>query len=121
MGLVSLANLQQIDGINASQGLTNCMDDEELYLSIITMYVEQVEEYLPQLIKAVSDNNLTDYGNLAHSIKGASASVGAETVQQLAAQLEQAGKQQNTSEIEQHHEQFMALLNSTCQNIKGAL
>ena len=118
---MSIESLKQIAGINVAQGLTNCMDDEELYMSIAAMYVEQVNEYLPQLAENHTNQNWTEYGHIAHSIKGASASVGTEIVQAKSADLEHAAKQEDFDLIKNEHENYIALLNSTLEQIQNCL
>ena len=118
---MSIESLKNIAGINVQQGLTNCMDDEELYLSIADMYVEQINEYLPQLAQLFSDQSWVEYGHIAHSIKGASASFGTEIIQSKSAELEQAGKQQDSALIVNEHENYIELLTKTLEQIQNNL
>ena len=118
---MSIESLKQIEGINVTQGLTNCMEDEELYLSIAGMYVEQINEYLPQLTELYNSQNWEQYGHIAHSIKGASASVGTEVVQEKSAELEQAAKQQNYDPIINGHQDYISLLTTTLDQIQNCL
>lgn len=119
--LMSLEALRQIDGIDVDQGLVNCMDDEGLFLSVVGMYVEQIKEYLPSFISNFEQANFSEYGKLAHSVKGASASVGTHKVQALSQELEQAAKQSNFSLIEQSHQDYYSLLVTTVKQLEGAL
>ena len=118
---MSLEALRQIDGIDVDQGLVNCMDDEGLFMSVVGMYVEQIKEYLPSFISNFEQANFDEYGKLAHSVKGASASVGTHKVQEMSFELEQAAKQSNFSVIEQHHEDYYSLLVSTIEQLEQAL
>lgn len=118
---MSVESLKAIEGINVEQGLVNCMDDEGLYLSIIGMYVEQINEYLPILTTHYDNKAWDEYGKLAHSVKGASASVGTFVVQELSAELEQAGKQDDANVITSKHDQYVNLLNSTLEQLQGCL
>lgn len=118
---MSMTSLAAISSIDIKQGMANCMEDEELYISIMQMYVNQLVENLPQLSQANSDQNWQDLGRLAHSIKGASASVGAIEVQSLAATLEKAAKQDEVATITDNIDNFIALVEDTKNKIQQAL
>ena len=118
---MSLEALRQLDGLDVDQGLVNCMDDEGLFLSVVGMYIEQIKEYLPALIEHHSSNNFDEYGKLAHSIKGASASVGAHKVQAHSFELEQAGKNGDGDTIQTKHQAFYELLESTIAQLEQSI
>ena len=118
---MSLENLKSIEGLDVAQGLVNCMDDEGLYLSIISMYIEQLNEYLPKLVEHYESANWEEYGKLAHSIKGASASVGTHVIQALSADLEGAAKQQNFAPIINKHQEYYDLLVTTIDQLQQSL
>mgnify|MGYP000483126810 CR=1 FL=1 len=117
---MSLESLRSIDGLDVDQGLINCMDDEGLFLSVVGMYVEQIKEYLPALIEHFQTSNFDEYGKLAHSIKGASASVGVHNVQTQSQVLEQAAKQGDFAPIQEQHESYYTLLTSTIEQLEAA-
>lgn len=118
---MSLEALRQLEGLDVDQGLVNCMDDEGLFLSVVGMYIEQIKEYLPSLIEHHSNNNFEEYGKLAHSIKGASASVGAHQIQQHSLVLEQAAKDGENHVIETQHQEFYDLLEQTIAQLEQSL
>lgn len=118
---MTIDTLKQVDGLDVEQGITNCMDDESLFESILGMYVEQLLEYIPSLNQFFADKNWDEYGKLAHSIKGASASSGLVKVQELSKTLEQAAKEGSHEVIEQNHDAYMGLINSTLEQLKAAL
>jgi len=118
---MSLETLRQLEGIDVDQGLINCMDDEGLFLSVVGMYVEQIKEYLPSLIEHFNNSNFEEYGKLAHSIKGASASVGTHIVQAQSQELEQAAKQNNFEPIKTQHESYYALLEKTINELQQSI
>ncbi|WP_299264144.1 Hpt domain-containing protein [uncultured Psychrosphaera sp.] len=118
---MSIEALASISGIDTKQGLTNCMDDEDLYMSIIGMYMEQLVENLPQLAQAYSEQNWIEIGKLAHSIKGASASIGAFEIQAISAVIEKAAKHDEVSIITDNFESFISLLNTTSSALKQSL
>ena len=118
---MSLEQLRQLEGLDVDQGLVNCMDDEGLFLSVIGMYIDQIKEYLPALIQHFEGNNFDEYGKLAHSIKGASASVGAHVVQDHSLVLEQAAKEGDHAIILEQHNTYFALLQSTIADLEQSM
>lgn len=118
---MSLEALRQLDGLDVDQGLVNCMDDEGLFLSVVGMYIEQIKEYLPALIEHHGSDNFDEYGKLAHSIKGASASVGAHQVQEQSLELEQAGKNGDGATIQAKHQAFYELLETTIAQLEQSI
>ena len=118
---MSLEKLRQQEGLDVDQGLVNCMDDEGLFLSVVGMYIDQIKEYLPSLIEHFESGNIDEYGKLAHSIKGASASVGAHLIQDASLVLEQAAKQNDTAPIQQQHANYYALLEKTITEMESHL
>lgn len=118
---MSLEALRQLEGLDVDQGLVNCMDDEGLFLSVVGMYIEQIKEYLPSLVEHHSTNNVDEYGKLAHSIKGASASVGAHQVQAQSLVLEQAAKNNEAEIIQTKHHEYYALLEQTINQLEQSI
>jgi HPt (histidine-containing phosphotransfer) domain-containing protein len=114
---MSFDKLQQIDGLDTAQGLVNCMDDESLYCSIVGMYVDQLKQNIPTLTSQFESQDWVEYGRTCHSIKGASASVGAVKIQEKSASLEQAGKNEQINVISAEHEKFIALLNEAVEQM----
>lgn len=118
---MSLQALRQLEGLDVDQGLVNCMDDEGLFLSVIGMYIEQIKEYLPSLISHFESKNFDEYGKLAHSIKGASASVGAHLIQQSSLQLEQAARENDHAIIEAQHQDYYQMLEHTISALEQSM
>lgn len=118
---MSLEALRQLKELDVDQGLINCMDDEGLFLSVVGMYIEQIKEYLPALIEHHRGNNPEEYGKLAHSIKGASASVGAHQIQAYSLELEQAGKNADSTTIQAKHQAFYELLETTITKLEQSI
>lgn len=118
---MSLEALAKVSGMDTKQGLTNCMDDEDLYKSIVGMFVDQLIENVPQLTHEYGVQDWTEIGKIAHSIKGASASVGAVDIQKSAAQIERAVKQEEISVITDNFQNFVSLVSSTSEALKQNL
>jgi HPt (histidine-containing phosphotransfer) domain-containing protein len=118
---MSIEALSSINGMDTKQGLNNCMDDEDLYKSIIGMFVEQLISDIPKLTQEYEVENWIEIGKIAHSIKGASASVGAFEAQKAAAGIEHAVKNNNISTITENFQAFISLISSTSEALKQNL
>ena len=117
---MALDRIRQLHGLDVEQGLKNCMDDESLYLSIIEMYINQLQENLPELEELFNTSDWAAYGRTCHAIKGASASVGACQIQEFSARMEAAGKSSDAHLLTEQHASFTQLLQSTVGNLTAA-
>lgn len=115
---MSVASLAKLDGLDVTQGLRNCMDDESLYLSIVEMFITQLKQNLGELQQQFESNEWIGYGKTCHSIKGASASVGATAIQSFSSELEAAGKLEDDETITTQHINFIELLKKTIEDIE---
>ncbi len=68
-------------------------DCPEFEVELLHLFVGDSRCYLTQLKQAIGSLNLSAIEQMAHHIKGASANVGANRMQQLAAQLEKQAYQ----------------------------
>lgn len=72
-------------------------DDRDFLIEIYTTYLTDCGERIGQLKAAIQANDDQKCAFTAHSIKGASANVGADGVQAIASEMEQAAKQSETA------------------------
>ncbi|MDR2784906.1 MAG: response regulator [Treponema sp.] len=84
-------SLLSINGVNAQTGLRNAGDSLKAYKKVLAVFVDDADERIPQIEAALSKSNLSLYTTLVHAIKGASRSIGADYIGELAAELEEAG------------------------------
>jgi two-component system sensor histidine kinase/response regulator len=68
------------------------MNDESMIKEIITVFLEDTPNEIKSIRNAISLKDAEKVRNAAHSIKGAAGSIGASSLQELARQLESAGK-----------------------------
>lgn len=66
--------------------------DQEFELELLQIYIEDTEIHLVAATKAIAAHDLYTLEREAHHMKGASGNVGALSVQNLAAQLEQQAR-----------------------------
>ena len=70
-----------------------------VFAEFIGMYTSQAPERIAAIKMALLDNNLTDVSHEAHTLKGASANLGAAQVARVAKQIELASKRGEGSQI----------------------
>jgi HPt (histidine-containing phosphotransfer) domain-containing protein len=71
--------------------------DEDMLATFLNLLVEQSAADLPKIAQALEQGNAREVERLAHSLKGAAASLSAERVRQAAHQLELIGRNGNLS------------------------
>ena len=76
-------------------------DDHSVRLEILESFVHNTSTLLEKLVVLAGQNNFTEIVALGHQIKGSSANLGIAELAYLANQLEQAGKQKNSLQIQQ--------------------
>ncbi|WP_263082212.1 Hpt domain-containing protein [Endozoicomonas sp. Mp262] len=79
--MLNLNNLQQITGNN-----------QKLMESLLSQFLAITDDDLKKLYQAILHVNHTEVASLAHRIKGASATVGADQLASIAAELESKAK-----------------------------
>lgn len=82
-------NYELIDSL----GKDNCLN----YLSL---FEQSMPDYLDLLLTAVESTHIKNIAEIAHKIKGASSSIGLQSIHKIAAQLENVSQHNNTLEIE---------------------
>ena len=101
-GKLTLAELEKI-GLNTTDGLTYCGNDEEFYLEIINDYANDAPEKISQLEDFLKADNLKDYKILIHSVKSASKTIGASEMFEKAKELEEAAAAGDGDFVKAHH------------------
>jgi signal transduction histidine kinase/FixJ family two-component response regulator/HPt (histidine-containing phosphotransfer) domain-containing protein len=88
-------SLLSINGVNAQTGLRNAGDSLKAYKKVLAVFIADADERIPRIEATLSEGNLGLYTTLVHAIKGASRSIGADYIGELAAELEEAGHAEN--------------------------
>ncbi len=76
-----------------AQLLQSTCDDRELAAQVAGVFLSDIPQQLAALLGAVEANDAKTAERAAHSIKGASATVGGEALRQVALECEMLGKQ----------------------------
>jgi HPt (histidine-containing phosphotransfer) domain-containing protein len=69
--------------------------DKEFLIELLQELLQQVEEELPKLKKAIEEQNYDEVRSRAHGLKGAAANLGADKAMEVFLKLEMMGKEQN--------------------------
>lgn len=69
--------------------------DRQLLVSVIDEYIANVREQIPRIAEAIKDQHSETVWREAHSIKGGALNLAAETLAEIAFELEKAGKSGN--------------------------
>ena len=83
----------RMEPINLKAALARCGDDRDFLNSMLEEFVALAEGQLLEIDKAIGASDAGAVDHVAHSMKGAAASLGAESVAATALELERCGKQ----------------------------
>lgn len=78
--------------VDKQAALARLDGDKELYAEVVALYKEDAPVQLENLKRAHSQKSLTELERLAHSLKSASANIGAIKMTQAALDLEKAAR-----------------------------
>jgi two-component system sensor histidine kinase/response regulator len=83
-----------IAGLDTTEGLRRVMGKSSLYLSILRKFIAGQKDFVLQCQQALDRNDYKLAERLAHTLKGVSGNIGAGEIQQIAAAIEAAIKNQ---------------------------
>jgi len=112
------------DLIQIAQSLARMGGDRRLLVNLFRIYLDDAPKKMAALDVAWSEGSLAAVERLAHSLKGASSTVGASAVHEAALLLEQAAKAGNRTEaqsayhrLQQVVAQTLASMAAFCENV----
>ena len=94
-------------GIDVSEGLKYCEQDEELYDSLLRQFVEEAKEKRDKLEKFLKAGDAKNYGILVHALKSTALMIGASDLSRKAKALETAAKDNDVAFMEERHGEAM--------------
>ena len=94
------------------QALTKVCDDDEIITEIADAICEDTPRSMEKIMAAIREKDFANLTLYAHRIKGTTATIGAQTVAEITAQLEQAGKQEYLETAESLIKQVQAEVDS---------
>ncbi|BAC09772.1 tlr2220 [Thermosynechococcus vestitus BP-1] len=93
--------------------------DREFELELLQTFVEDAQERLGALVKAVNEGNVDQIKRDAHHLKGASGNVGIRTMQAVAAQLEDSTTPETLGQAKALTEELQRLLNTVVSEVSA--
>jgi len=110
-----------IPNVDTKKGIAMLRGNSALYMKVLSMFCKEADERLPYLKAAPETNALPSFIIHIHSIKGVSASIGAQKISSYAAKLEAAGKAADMAFIREHLQDFTLQLAELVKNIQAVL
>ena len=99
--------------------LQRVMGDKEIAADILEIFMADIPRQIEALRGFLEAGNAAESERHAHTIKGASANVGAEALQALASEMEKAGKAGDIESMKAHLDELSTTFQALKQAIKG--
>jgi len=115
------SSLLDIPGVNTISGITMTGGNQSIYREVLTLFCKDVEERMPLLRQVPNEDTLPTLVIHIHSLKSASASIGAQEISTQAAGLEAIGKAGDAGFIREILPDFADQLAELVEKIKAAL
>jgi CheY-like chemotaxis protein len=109
-----------IEGVDAARGVALTGGSPESYAEILDVFCEDASERLALLEEPPDETNLKSFTIHAHTLKSASATVGATEISKLAALLEAAGKNGDLPMIRENLDAFRVGLADLVARVRAA-
>ena len=107
--------------INKEMGLEFCMDDEEFYVEMLETYLEDSAEVVEFMKDAYANDDLGLYATKVHALKSTSKTIGAESLAELALELETAAKGNDLDTVKAKHDNCMTLYGDVVNAVREML
>jgi len=117
----SIYDVPSIQGIDTVKGISMTGGTVTTYRQVLSQFYKDAQDRLPLLQQTQNAENLPAFITQVHSLKSASASIGADDVSIEAAELEAAGKTTDMIFIQEHLPGFIQQLAELIVNIKKVL
>ncbi|MDR2779916.1 MAG: response regulator, partial [Synergistaceae bacterium] len=113
--------LFEISGVSVETGLNNSGGSVAAYLDILASFCADADEKAEQIARCAENKDLGMYMTLAHSLKGASRSIGATGFGDFAARMEAAAQVADARAIEMGNGAFLEALRGLADNIRKSI
>ncbi len=90
--------IPELPGINVAAGLTTTQNNHKLYRKLLLKFRESEADFAEQFRQAITGDDMEAARRYAHTLKGVAGNIGAEEVQQAAATLESACREDTVPE-----------------------
>ena len=108
-------------GVNVTEGLVYCINDNDFYLEMISDYCSSHEEKSRSLDGFLANGNLDEYKIMIHALKSMSRTIGANDVADLAMALEQAANRNDAAYVKENHPAFKAAYKKLSDGLSQAI
>ncbi len=116
-----MSNENQTCPINVESALERCAGDREFLNEMLVEFLDIASQQLQQIADIIEEGNAEELAKKAHSLKGASANLGAEQVSAIALELEKAGKEGQLEGAKQLWEQLKEKVEQVEQYVKQTI
>jgi signal transduction histidine kinase/HPt (histidine-containing phosphotransfer) domain-containing protein/FixJ family two-component response regulator len=110
-----------IPDVDTRRGQYNTGGTEKGYRTILSVFCAEMRENMPRIQQALETRDYHLYTTLVHALKGAARSIGAFKIGDFAAGLEDAGRKQNISHMEEKTGVLITELQGLIESITLAL
>lgn len=115
--VVTLEGLDSIPDLNFGAALARMGNNPKIYKKMVDMYIEDTPSKLRNLAEALEKEQLEAARHLGHALKGTSATIGAEKMQNICQQIELASADDNVELVKS----MVAELKSVYPNVLKSL
>jgi HPt (histidine-containing phosphotransfer) domain-containing protein len=109
------------DNIDIEQGIAYLAGKKELYVKIVSVFVNGAEGKTKNLKEFFEQGDFNRLIIEFHGLKSSSAAVGSTLLPSLAQELEREGKQENYEFIKQNFEKFILQYEDTCKALRSVI
>lgn len=108
-------------GIDSGAGMSYCMDDEELYVSLLEQFASEASEKRSGMQSFYDSRDIKNYEILVHSLKSTAKMIGCGALSKKAEALEHAAKEGRVGAVESGHSEMISDYISLTEGICRAL
>lgn len=91
---------------------------EDVFSSLINIYIADTQKYVFELIQCLQQNNPQEAYRLAHTVKGSSANMGAQALQEILGNIEAYCKKGNLIEAKNHIKNILSISQQTLTEMR---
>lgn len=104
-------------GFNVDEALELCVDDEEIYMEVLEVAIEEGREKLVFMQEIFGAGDFDRYIIEAHGLKNAAKQIGADDLSELAKASELDGKAGNIDAVKARHNELMSLYEEVIETV----
>lgn len=104
--------------LNISEGMYYCCNNNDFYKNVMTIYIEQSQEKIPDIKTAFEKQDWNNYTTHVHGLKSTSRTIGAAILADEAEKLEKAGKADDIDYIISNNDKVIKLYEETLVEVQ---